>query len=61
MEINQFMIITETNLDNKRKGLKAKRDWLFIQFEANPRNVRMGQEIKLLDDEIAKCVAEAKE
>jgi hypothetical protein len=45
---------------DKRKGLTAKRDWLFKQFETNPKNVRMGQEIKVLDDEIAECVANLK-
>jgi hypothetical protein len=39
----------------KRKGLIAKRNWLFTQFEANPSNIRTAQEIKKLDDEIAEC------
>ena len=43
------------NWTEKRKGLIAKRNWLFKQFEANPRNIRTGQEIKKLDDEVAEC------
>jgi hypothetical protein len=40
---------------DKREGLVVKRDWLFKQFEFAPNNVRMGQEIKKLDDQIAEC------
>jgi hypothetical protein len=43
------------NWTEKRKGLIAKRNWLFTQFEANPNNTRTGLEIKKLDDEVAEC------
>jgi hypothetical protein len=49
------MAQTAVDWNEKRKGLKAKRDWLFTQFEANPSNIRTGQEIKKLDDEVAEC------
>jgi hypothetical protein len=51
----ESMLPTELNWKDKRKGLAAKRHWLFEQFEAAPNNVRMGQEIKQLDDQIAEC------
>jgi hypothetical protein len=49
--------MTQTAVDwaKKRKGLKAKRNYLFAQFEANPANTRTGLEIKKLDDELAEC------
>jgi hypothetical protein len=50
-----LMAKTPVNWTEKRNGLKAKRDWLFKQFEANPTNIRSGQEIKKLDDEVAEC------
>jgi hypothetical protein len=43
------------NWSEKRKGLVVKRNWLFKQFEANPTNIRAGQEIKEIDDQIAEC------
>ena len=49
------MTQTAVNWAKKRKGLRAKRDWLFGQFQANPANIRTGQEIKKLDDELAEC------
>jgi hypothetical protein len=54
LEVN-LMAQTAVNWTEKRNRLKAKRDWLFKQFEANPSNVRSGQEIKKLDDEVAEC------
>jgi hypothetical protein len=49
------MAQTPVNWTEKRKALRAKRDWLFKQFEANPTNIRSGQEIKKLDDQVAEC------
>ena len=49
------MAQTAVNWTEKRKGLVDKRNWLFKEFEANPWNIRTGQEIKKLDDEIAEC------
>jgi hypothetical protein len=51
----ESMLPTQFEWKDKRKGLAAKRHWLFEQFEAAPNNVRMGQEIKQLDDQIAEC------
>jgi hypothetical protein len=51
----ESMLPTELEWKDKRKGLAAKRHWLFEPFEAAPNNVRMGQEIKQLDDQIAEC------
>jgi hypothetical protein len=39
----------------ERNGLIAKRDLLFKQFEANPMNIVLGQDIKKLDDQVAEC------
>ena len=39
----------------KRRGLTAKRHGLSEQFEVAPNNIRLGQEIKGLDDQIAEC------
>jgi hypothetical protein len=49
------MAQTPVNWTEKRKSLRAKRDSLFKQFEANPWNIGTGQEIKKLDDEVAEC------
>ena len=46
---------TELDWKDKRNGLTAKREWLFKQFELTPNNIRLGQEIKKLDDQIAEC------
>jgi len=40
---------------DKRTGLIAKRNRLSEQFEAAPDDIRLGQEIKRLDDQIAEC------
>jgi hypothetical protein len=47
------MLLTEWK--DKRTGLRARRHWLFEQFELTPNNIRMGKEIKGLDDQIAEC------
>lgn len=47
--------LTELEWKDKRTGLTAKRNWLSEQFEATPSNIRLGQEIKGLDDQIAEC------
>jgi hypothetical protein len=51
------MLKTEVDWNEKRKGLTAKRDSLFKQFESNPNNTQTGQEIKKLDDQVAECEA----
>jgi hypothetical protein len=48
-------LVTELDWKDKRTGLKARRHGLSEQFEAAPNNVRLGQEIKGLDDQIAEC------
>ena len=40
---------------DKRAGLTAKRNGLSEQYEVAPDNIRLGQEIKGLDDQIAEC------
>jgi hypothetical protein len=49
------VLLTDLEWKNKRTGLTAKRHWLFQEFEVAPNNVRLGQEIKGLDDQIAEC------
>ena len=49
------MAHTPVNWTEKRKSLRAKRDSLFKQFEANPWNIGTGQETKKLDDQLAEC------
>jgi hypothetical protein len=49
------MVLTAVKLTEKRKGLVAQRNRLFKKFEADPWNIRTGQEIKRLDDEVAEC------
>ena len=56
----ESMLLTELEWKDKRKGLTAKRNWLFKQFEVVPNNVRLGQEIKTLDDQIADCTEHMK-
>jgi hypothetical protein len=46
---------TELEWKDKRTRLTAKRNWLSEQFEVTPNNIRLGQEIKGLDDQIAEC------
>lgn len=50
------MVQTAVNWTERRKGLVAQRNRLFKEFEADPWNIRTGQEIKRLDDEVAECV-----
>ncbi|HEY2119986.1 MAG TPA: hypothetical protein VGH37_12425 [Candidatus Acidoferrum sp.] len=50
----------ELEWKNRREGLNAKRHGLFEQFELTPNNVRLGQEIKTLDDQIADCTEHMK-
>jgi hypothetical protein len=40
---------------NKRTRLIAKRHGLSEEFEVTPTNIRLGHEIKWLDDQIAEC------
>jgi hypothetical protein len=49
------VLLTELDWKDKRPGLTAKRHWLSEQFEVTPNNIRLGQEIKGLDDQIAEC------
>jgi hypothetical protein len=56
----ESMLPTELEWKGKRDGLTAKRNWLFEQFEVAPSNVRFGQEIKVLDDQIAECTEQMK-
>jgi hypothetical protein len=46
---------TKLGWEDKRTGLTAKRGWLSKQFDAAPNNIRLGVEIKGLDDQIAEC------
>jgi len=48
-------LLTELEWKDKRTGLRAKRQWLFEQFEITPTNIRLGHEIKGLDDQISEC------
>ena len=48
-------LLTELEWKDKRTGLTAKRHGLSQQFEVAPDNIRLGQEIKGLDDQIAEC------
>jgi hypothetical protein len=47
----------ETPIDamRKRDELKAKRDQLFQRFLKNPVETHLALEIKIIDDQIAKC------
>ena len=47
--------LTELEWKDKRTGLTAKRNGLSQQFAVAPNNLRLGQEIKGLDDQIAEC------
>jgi len=49
------VLLTELEWKDKRTGLTARRHGLSEQFEVTPDNIRLGQEIKGLDDQIAKC------
>jgi hypothetical protein len=49
------VLLTELEWKDKRAGLTAKRNGLSQQFEVAPDNIRLGQEIKGLDDQIAEC------
>ena len=49
------VFLTEVEWKDKRRGLTAKRHGLSEQFEVAPNNIRLGQEIKGLDDQIAEC------
>ena len=49
------VLLTELEWKDKRTGLTAKRHGLSQQFEVAPDNIRLGQEIKGLDDQIAEC------
>jgi hypothetical protein len=49
------VLLTELEWKDKRTGLTAKRNGLSQQFEVAPDNIRLGQEIKGLDDQIAEC------
>lgn len=46
---------TESGWKDKRAALAAKRSRLSGQFDAAPNNIRLGVEIKGLDDQIAEC------
>ena len=49
------VLLTEMEWKDKRTGLTTKRRGLSEQFEVAPDNIRLGQEIKGLDDQIAEC------
>lgn len=49
------VVLTGVEWKDKRTGLIAKRNRLSEQFEAAPDDIRLGQEIKRLDDQIAEC------
>jgi hypothetical protein len=49
------VLLTELEWKDKRTGLTAKRNGLSEQFEVAPNNIRLGHEIKGLDDQIAEC------
>jgi hypothetical protein len=53
MQVNRMQ--SGVNWSEKRKGLMAKREYLFKQYQANPTNIRAGQEIKEIDDQVAEC------
>ena len=54
-ETREPILLTELEWKDKRTGLTAKRHGLSEQFEVTPNNIRLGQEIKGLDDQIAEC------
>ena len=54
------VLLTELEWKDKRAGLTAKRNGLSQQFEVAPNNLRLGQEIKELDDQIAECTERMK-
>jgi hypothetical protein len=41
------------------RSLRIKREKLFAQYVADPKNIQLASTIKSLDDEIAKLVAES--
>jgi hypothetical protein len=41
--------------EKKLEELKARREPLVRQFEANPNRIQMALEIKAIDDQIAEC------
>ena len=49
------VLLTEMEWKDKRAGLTARRHGLSEQFEVTPDDIRLGQEIKGLDDQIAEC------
>jgi hypothetical protein len=46
---------TASGWKDKRAALATKRSWLSVQFDLAPNNIRLGVEIKGLDDQIAEC------
>jgi hypothetical protein len=49
------VLLTELEWKDKRTGLTARRHGLSQEYEVTPDNIRLGQEIKGLDDQIAEC------
>jgi len=49
------MLSTAVDWKIKREKLKATRQPLFDRYEKNPHDLRLGLEIKLIDDQIAEC------
>jgi hypothetical protein len=49
------VLLTALEWKDRRTGLTAKRHGLSQQYEVAPDNIRLGQEIKGLDDQIAEC------
>jgi hypothetical protein len=49
------VLLTELEWKDKRTGLTAKRYGFSQQYEVAPNDIRLGQEIKGLDDQIAEC------
>jgi hypothetical protein len=49
------MLAIAGNWKKKRDDLKIKRNSLFDQYSKQPNDLRLGLEIKTIDDEIAEC------
>jgi hypothetical protein len=49
------MLASATDWKTKRDELKARRNPLFKQYLKSPQDIRLAQEIKEIDDQIAEC------
>jgi len=46
-------------MDSETSNLRTKRNKLFAQYVAEPKNIHLASTIKAMDDEIAKLVEES--